>query len=288
MLRHNRLTAWLYLSPALLIMAVLLVYPVVNTIILSLFGPRSTKFVGFANYVELFSEPKMLIVFRNNAIWLLAFTAFTVLAGLALAILSDRVKYESIAKSIIFMPMAISAAGASVIWKFVYSYRPPGNAQIGLLNGIVTAFGGDPVAWLTRQPINNLYIVFVGVWMWTGFAMTVLSASYKGIPRDYFESARLSGANERQVLVYVILPMMRPTIIAVTTTIMVMVLKIFDFVYVMTNGNFNTEVIANRMFKAMFQYNFFGQASALAVILFVMTLPVIVANARRTAREGDR
>ena len=288
MLRHSKLTPWLYLSPALLVMGVLLMYPVINTIVLSFFGPRSERFVGIDNYVELFSDPRMLLVFRNNAIWLFAFTGFTVVAGLALAILADRVRYESVAKSVIFMPMAISAAGASVIWKFVYSYRPPGSEQIGLLNAIVTALGGEPVAWLVIQPVNNLFIIVVGVWMWTGFAMTVLSASYKGIPKDYVESARLAGANERQVLTYVILPMMWPTIVAVATTIMVIVLKIFDFVYVMTNGNFNTEVIANKMFKAMFRFNYFGQASALAVILFLLTLPVIVANARRTAQSERR
>jgi len=285
MLRHGKLTPWIYLSPALLVMGGLLVYPVINTIVLSLYGPHSQKFVGLSNFRELFSDPQMLLVFRNNIIWLFVFTAFTVAAGLALAILADRVRYERIAKSIVFMPMAISAAGASVIWKFVYSYRPPGTSQIGLLNAIVTAFGGEPVAWLVTQPVNNLFIIIVGAWMWTGFAMTVLSAAYKAIPGEFIEAARLSGASEWQVLRYVILPMMWGTIVAVTTTIMVIVLKIFDFVYVMTNGNFNTEVIANKMFKAMFQFGYFGQASALAVILFILTLPVIVANALRTARE---
>lgn len=284
-MRHGKLAPWGYLAPALLVVGALLVYPVVNTIIISLFGRRSEEFVGLANYVELLTDPQMLLVFRNNAIWLFAFTGFTVVCGLALAILADRVKYESIAKSLVFMPMAISAAGASVIWKFVYAYRPPGTGQIGLLNAIVTGLGGEPVSWLAVQPMNNLFIIIVGVWMWTGFSMTVLSAAYKNIPKQFIESGKLAGASETQMLRYVILPAMWPTIVAVTTTIMVIVLKIFDFVYVMTNGNFNTEVIANKMFKAMFRFNYFGQASALAVILFLLTLPVIIANTRRAARD---
>lgn len=284
-MRHTKLAPWAYLAPALLVVGALLVYPVVNTIIISFFGRRSDEFVGFANYVELFTDPKMLLVFRNNAIWLFVFTGFTVVCGLALAILADRVKYESVAKSLVFTPMAISAAGASVIWKFVYAYRPPGTGQIGLLNAIVTGLGGEPVSWLAVQPMNNLFIILVGVWMWTGFSMTVLSAAYKNIPTQFIESGKLAGASEAQMLRYVILPAMWPTIVAVTTTIMVIVLKIFDFVYVMTNGNFNTEVIANKMFKAMFRFNYFGQASALAVILFLLTLPVIIANTRRAARD---
>lgn len=284
-MRHGKLAPWAYLAPALLVVGALLVYPVVNTIIISFFGRRSDEFVGFANYVELFTDPQMLLVFRNNAIWLFVFTGFTVFCGLALAILADRVKYESIAKSLVFMPMAISAAGASVIWKFVYAFRPPGTGQIGLLNAIVTGLGGEPIPWLAVQPMNNLFIIIVGVWMWTGFSMTVLSAAYKNIPTQFIESGKLAGASEAQMLRYVILPAMWPTIVAVTTTIMVIVLKIFDFVYVMTNGNFNTEVIANKMFKAMFRFNYFGQASALAVILFLLTLPVIIANTRRAARD---
>lgn len=284
-MRHGKFAPWAYLAPALLVVGALLVYPVINTIIISFFGRRSEEFVGFANYFELFTDPQMLLVFRNNAIWLFAFTGFTVVCGLALAILADRVRYESVAKSLVFMPMAISAAGASVIWKFVYAYRPPGTGQIGLLNAIVTGLGGDPVPWLSVQPMNNLFIIIVGVWMWTGFSMTVLSAAYKNIPTQFIESGKLAGASEAQMLRYVILPAMWPTIVAVTTTIMVIVLKIFDFVYVMTNGNFNTEVIANKMFKAMFRFNYFGQASALAVILFLLTLPVIIANTRRAARD---
>lgn len=285
MLRHNKATPWFYLLPAFLLLGVLLVYPVLTTVILSFFGASSDEFVGLSNYIEIFTDRSMLLVFRNNAIWLFAFTAFTVFFGLTLAILADRVHYEKISKSIIFMPMAISAAGASVIWKFVYSFRPPGLEQIGLLNAIVSFLGGQPRAWLTIQPVNNLFIIIVGIWMWTGFAMTILSASYKNISPEYVEAARLVGANESQILRFIILPLMKPTIISVTITISVIVLKIFDFVYVMTNGNFNTEVIANKMFKSMFQFRYFGQASSLAVILFLLTLPIIIANTKSVSKQ---
>jgi alpha-glucoside transport system permease protein len=281
---------WLYLAPALLMLGIFLVYPTVHTVIISFSGPRSNEFVGLANYQRALTAKPMLIAFRNNAIWLVVFTAVTVSLGLLLAVLLDRVRYEVIAKSIVFLPMAISFVGAGVIWKFVYAYRPAGTPQIGFLNGIVNALGLQPVGWLIERPwINNLALIAVGIWVWTGFCMVILSAAYKGIPKEMIEAARIDGANEWQVFRYVTTPFLKSTIAVVTTTMIVFVLKVFDIVYVMTNGAYDTEVVANRMIKEMFLFRNYGLASAIAVILFLAILPAVVVNIRRfRAQEAVR
>ncbi len=285
-LRTSRLTPWLYVAPSLFILVFFLIYPSVHTFYLSFFGKRSVEFVGLRNYLYAFTNDSMIMAFRNNAIWAVSFTISTVSIGLILAVLLDRVRYEQIAKSFIFLPMAISMVGASVIWKFIYAYRPPEVSQIGLLNALLEFLGVQPVGWLIVRPWNNFFIIIVGVWMWTGFCMIVFSAAYKNIPRELMESARIDGASERQIFWSITLPLMRPTIAVVTTTVIVFVLKIFDLVYVMTNGNFDTEVIANRMYK-MFQYPDFGKASTLAVILLILITPMMVVNIRRFRRQGD-
>lgn len=274
------------MAPALLILLFFLIYPSIHTFYLSFLGRRSHEFVGLENYIYAFTSDSMVIAFRNNALWVVFFTALTVSMGLILAVLLDRVRYERIAKSLIFLPMAISMVGASVIWKFIYAYRPPGVPQIGLLNAIVDFFCGQPVGWLIEKPWNNFFIIIVGVWIWTGFCMVVFSASYKNISKELMESARIDGASEWQVFWRIVLPLMRPTIAMVATTMIVFVLKIFDLVYVMTNGNLDTEVIANRMYK-MFQYPDFGKASTLAVILVILVIPMMLVNLRgvRTQRE---
>lgn len=284
--QNHNLWAVLFLGPALLILAFILIYPTVRTGILSFMSQGLDKFVGLKNYIYAFTNRAMLISFRNNLLWLIVFTFSTVLLGLILAILTDRVKYEKLAKSIIFMPMAISFVGASIVWKFVYSYRPPGIEQIGFLNRIMILLGANPRGWLIQGPwLNNFALIFVGIWIWTGFCMMILSAAYKGIPEDLMDAARVDGANEWQTFWYVILPYMKSTIAVVATTMVVNVLKIFDIVYVMTNGNYQTEVIANRMFKEMFQYRNFGRASAIATILFLLIVPVIVFNIKRMKGE---
>ncbi len=285
-LRTGRLTPWLYVAPSLLILVFLLIYPSVHTFYLSFFGKRSLEFVGLRNYLYAFTNDSMIMAFRNNAIWVVSFAISTVSIGLILAVLLDRVRYEQIAKSVIFLPMAISMVGASVIWKFIYAYRPPEVSQIGLLNAVLEFLGVQPVGWLIVRPWNNFFIIIVGVWMWTGFCMVVFSAAYKNIPRELMESARIDGASECQIFWSITLPLMRPTIAVVTTTVIVFVLKIFDLVYVMTNGNLDTEVIANRMYK-MFQYPDFGKASTLAVILLILITPMMVVNIRRFRRQGD-
>jgi len=278
----------LYLAPALLFLAVFLIYPTVHTIILSFFGPRSQVFVGLYNYVRAFTSNTMLTAFRNNLFWLVVFTTFTVGLGLVLAVMLDRVRYETVVKSVIFLPMAVSFVAAGVIWKFIYAYRPAMAQQIGLLNAVVVALGGKPIGWLIERPwINNLALITVGIWVWTGFCMVIFSAAYKGIPRGSLEAARIDGANEWQIFWYVTVPYLKSTIAVVTTTMFVFVLKVFDIVYVMTNGAYDTEVIANRMYKEAFLYRNYGLASAVAVILLIAILPFVVINIRRFRTQEE-
>ncbi|QAA75948.1 MAG: ABC alpha-glucoside transporter, inner membrane subunit AglF [Candidatus Bipolaricaulis sibiricus] len=273
---------WLYLAPALLLLGVFLVYPSAETIRLSFYGPRSDTFVGVQNYVRAFTSRPMLIAFRNNLLWLGVFTLFTVGMGLVLAVLLDRVRYEAVIKSVIFLPMAISYVAAGVIWRFVYAFRPAVAPQIGLLNAIVVGLGGQPVGWLIQRPwVNNIALIVVGVWVWTGFCMVIISAAYKGIPREMQEAARIDGANEWQVFRHVTIPFLKSTLAVVTTTMIVFVLKVFDIVYMMTNGAYDTDVIANRMYNEMFQFSNYGMASAIAVILFLAIVPFLVLNVRR-------
>jgi alpha-glucoside transport system permease protein len=281
-MRKGRLLPWLYVGPTLLILAFFLVYPALNTLYLSLFDKHSENFVGLDNYVWALTSKEMLTAFRNNILWLVLFTALTVSLGLVLAVLLDRVRYEAVAKSIVFLPMAISFVGAGVIWKFMYAFRPANVPQIGLLNAILRNFTNlDPIGWIVNRMTNNFALIVVGIWIWTGFCMVILSAAYKGIPRELLEAARVDGANEWQVFWGITIPLMKPTIAVVATTMVINVLKVFDIVYVMTNGAFGTEVIANRMYKEMFQFRSFGRASAIAVILLVAIIPVMLVNIRR-------
>jgi alpha-glucoside transport system permease protein len=281
-MKKRSVLPWLYIGPALLILAFFLVYPALNTLYLSLFDKHSENFVGLDNYVWALTSKEMLTAFRNNILWLVLFTALTVSLGLVLAVLLDRVRYEAAAKSIIFLPMAISFVGAGVIWKFMYAFRPANVPQIGLLNAILRNFTNlDPIGWIVNRTTNNFALIAVGIWIWTGFCMVILSAAYKGIPKELLEAARVDGANEWQVFWGITIPMMKPTIAVVATTMVINVLKVFDIVYVMTNGAFGTEVIANRMYKEMFQFRSFGRASAIAVILLLAIIPVMVVNIRR-------
>jgi len=278
----KKITPWLYISPAAFLLFFFLVYPSINTIYISFFDYNSEIFMGIKNYLYCFTNEIMLNSFRNNALWVVLFVPLTLSLGLIIAVLADRVKYESIVKSIIFMPMAISFVGAGVIWKFVYAYRPASSAQTGILNAIRSFFNFDPLPWLIIRPwLNNFCLIMVGVWIWTGFCMVILSASYKGIPRELLEAARVDGATEFKIFWKIILPLMQPTLAVVATTMTINVLKVFDIVYVMTNGNYNTEVVANRMYKEMFIFRNYGRASAIAVILLMLIIPMIIINIKR-------
>ncbi|MDR5683257.1 MAG: sugar ABC transporter permease [Armatimonadota bacterium] len=280
---QRRVRPWVWVGPALVFLTVFLVYPTVNTFVLSLRNANGTQWVGLANYVFAFTDREMLIAFRNNMIWLAFFTGLTVSAGLLIAVLAERVRYESIAKGIVFLPMALSFVAAGVIWKFVYEFRPAGTPQIGTLNAVLTGLvpGFQPRAWLVNAPENNFFLVLVGVWMWTGFCAVILSAALKGVPTEVLEAGRVDGAGEVRLFWQITLPMIASTVAVVATTMVITSLKVFDVVYVMTNGNFGTEVIANRMYKELFNIRHFGRASAIAIVLFLAILPVMVANIRR-------
>jgi alpha-glucoside transport system permease protein len=285
----RRARPWLWLLPAAAFLLLFLVYPVVQTVLLSLYDASSVHFVGLANYAYVFTDGSMLSAMRNNLIWLVFFTLITVTLGLLVAVLTDRVPYESAAKGIIFLPMAISFVAAGVIWKFMYDYRPPGTPQTGTLNAALTAFGAEPHAWLIDAPGNNLALVAVAVWTWTGFCAVILSAGLKGIPPDVLEASRVDGASEWQIFRYVIVPLISPTIAVVTTTMIIFALKAFDVVYVMTNGNYDTDVIANVMYKQLFNYRDFGRSAAIAVVLLLAIVPVMFFNVSRfRAQEEQR
>lgn len=285
--KTGALTSLFYVGPAVFLILVFLVYPALHTFVLSLMDRRSENFVGLENYKYVFTSQTMKQAFTNNLLWVVFFTAGTVGLGLLFAILVDRVKYESAAKSIIFMPMAVSFVGAGVVWKFMYNYKPASADQIGLLNQILVIFGFEPKGWLLEYPLNNFALIVVGLWIWTGYCMVILSAAYKGIPKELIEAGQVDGANEWQVFRHIIVPEMRPALSMVITTMLVNVLKIFDIIYVMTNGNYRTEVIANRMYKEMFQFSNPGRASAIAVVLFLIIIPIMYANIRQKLRgEG--
>jgi alpha-glucoside transport system permease protein len=274
---------WLWIGPAIILLTFYLIYPTLNTIYISFFNANSTAFVGTANYSYSFSNPAMLLAIRNNVLWLVFFTLLTVSFGFIIALLADRVRYESGIKALIFLPMAISYVASGIIWKLMYQYDPPIRAQTGTVNAFIDAVvpGYEPVAWLITQPINNFALILIGVWMWTGFATVILSAGLKSIPEEILEAARIDGAGELQILRHITVPMMSSTIAVVATTMVINVLKVFDIPYIMTNGNFGTEVIALRMYKEMFNIRHFGRASAIAVILFLAIVPIMIYNIKR-------
>lgn len=284
---QERVRPYVFVGPALVILSVFLVYPAINTTILSFKDATSDTFVGLDNYKFVFSDPAMLRSIRNTLGWVIAIPLFTVGVGLAFATLADRLQRgEAFAKSLIFLPMAVSFVGASIVWRFVYSFRPEGfGSQIGLLNGIMVSLGKQPVAWLQEAPWNNLLLMVVMVWLQTGFAMVILSAAIKAVPDDILEAARIDGAREIQVFWRVIVPSIMSTIVVVTTTMVINAMKIFDIIWVMTNGQNGTEVIAERMLRWFFKFRDNGKGAAIAVVLFLAVIPIMVLNVRRFREE---
>jgi alpha-glucoside transport system permease protein len=291
-MRQGRIAPWIYLLPALVVMTIFIIYPGFNTLYLSLRNATDTTWASeacvtgqpcwgiFENYRYGLTSSIMLTAFGNNLKWILLMVTGTVGLGLMIAVLADRVRYESIAKAIIFMPMAISFVGAGVIWKFVYDYGT-GPRQIGLLNALVVSLGGQPVSWLTEPQINTVALILVGVWMWTGFCMTILAAAIKGVPSEMLEAARVDGASEWVAFWRITIPVIMPTVTVVITTMVINVLKIFDIVYVMTGGNYDTEVIANRMYQEQYSSLQTGRAAAIAMVLIVVIIPAMIFNIRR-------
>ncbi len=303
-MKQGRVVPWFYLTPALLLMSFFIVYPMFNTLRISLQDKDGNQSAAamcregqpcwgiFENYryaltAELdMSSPEAAwssfwtSSYGNNIKWVVLMVSGTVSLGMLMAVLADRVRYESIAKAIIFMPMAISFVGAGVIWRFVYAFGTS-QVQIGLLNAIVTRFGYDPIAWLSTPQLNTLMLIIVGIWIWTGFSMTILAAALRGVPEELHEAARIDGANEFRVFRQITVPLIMPTIIVVVTTMVINVLKLFDLVYVMTGGNFGTDVIANRMYTEMYVNFNPGRGTAVAVVLIVLIIPFIYVNIRR-------
>jgi len=298
-MKQGTLTPWLYLAAALIIMLVFIVYPTINTAVLSLRDKTGTQSAAvdcvpgqacwgvFDNYHYALTDSEMVQALRNNALWILLTVPGTVGAGLLFAVLTDRVRYERLAKTIIFLPMAISFVGAGVIWRFVYYLEAGGGSQIGVLNAIITALGGQPIAWLTNRSwiVNNTSLWIVWIWLWSGFCMTIISAALKGVPAELLEAARVDGATEWHVFWRIMFPIILPTITVVATTMVINVLKVFDIVFVMTNGLNGTEVIANRMFKFIVTNQ--GRSMAMAVLLIALTIPIMIINVRRF-REQER
>ncbi len=280
---RDSLRPYVFITPAFLILLVYIIYPTIRTVYISFFdfqrGGVPENF-GLQNYVRAFTNPALLVALRNNLLWLIFVPLVSVSIGLVVAVLVDRIKWERFAKSLIFLPMAISFVGASVIWRFIY-YRAPFGEQIGLLNAILVATGNDPVGWLRLEPWNNFLLIVIMIWLQTGFAMVILSSAVKGVPSSLIEAARIDGAGEFRIFFQVIIPFVSGTILTVTTTIVILVLKVFDVVFVMTSGRFNTEVVANMMYNQMFIQGTYGRGAALAVIIFIAVTPVMIHNIRK-------
>lgn len=282
----RRLQPVLFVGPAILMLVWALVLPTIRTLILSFYDEASINFVWFENFKYVFTNEGMLVVFRNNLMWMFFGTLFTASAGLLIAVLADRSKFESFAKALIFMPMAISFVGAGVIWNFVYSVKPVDAPQIGLLNSLVVFFGGQPQAWTAFfQPWNNFFLILIVIWLQTGYAMVLFSAAIKGVSTEILEAARVDGATELQVFFRIMIPQIMGTIITVSTTIIIFTLKIFDVVIVMTGGQYGTSVIATEFYRQYFTYNNNGVGSAIAIVLLIAVTPVMAYNLRQFAQR---
>jgi alpha-glucoside transport system permease protein len=281
---RETLRPYVFVGPALLLLTVFLIYPVINTIVLSFKDRAEQDFVGLENYEFVFTDESMLRAIRNSALWIVIVPLVAVTIGLVFATLADRLgRGEAAAKSLIFLPMAISFVGAAVTWRLIYSFRPEGfGTNIGLLNAIRDGLGQDPVRWLQEKPWNNLLLMVIMIWMQTGFAMVVLSAAIKAIPEEIIEAARIDGASEFQVFRRIMVPNILPTIVVVTTYMIINALKVFDIVFVIGSAETNgTEVIAERMIDWSFISNHSGRAAAIAVVLFVAIIPVMLWNVRQ-------
>jgi alpha-glucoside transport system permease protein len=274
-----------FLAPAIILLAIGLIYPAIRTTGLA-FLDKTGDF-SWANFIWLFTQPAALRTLVNTIIWVALVPTLSTALGLLYAVFIDKSRGERIYKALVFMPMAISFVGAGIIWKFVYEYKSAGREQIGLLNALVVAFDGDPVQWLQTDPINTFLLIIVMIWIQTGFAMVVLSAAIKGIPTEQIEAAQLDGTNPLQRFRNVTIPGIRGSLVVVLTTISIATLKVFDIVRTMTAGNFNTSVIANEMYTQAFRASEVGRGSALAVILFVLVLPIVIYNVNIMRKQRE-
>jgi alpha-glucoside transport system permease protein len=277
-----------FVLPAALLISFGLLYPGIRTIFESFKNAAGTEYVGIDNYKEIFTNSGLLIVLRNTAIWVIVTPVVATLIGLVYAVLIDKARIEAVAKALIFLPMAISLVGASIIWKFVYDYRSTENVQIGLANQILKSLGFDTYRFLLTEPWNTFFLIVIMIWVQAGFAMTVLSASIKAIPDDIVEAARLDGVSGIRMFRYITVPSIRPALIVVLTAISITTLKVFDIVRTTTGGNFNTSVLANEFYTQSFRSFNNGLGAALAVLLFILVIPIVVYNIRQMRKLEAR
>ncbi|WP_341973836.1 sugar ABC transporter permease [Microbacterium sp. LWO13-1.2] len=275
-----------FMAPAMLLLLVGLILPSLQTMVTSFMNSSGKDFVGLANYAWIFTQPDGIRVVLNTVVWVLLTPTVSTIVGLAYAVFIDKTRGEKIYKVLVFMPMAISFVGAGIIWRFMYEYRGKEFDQIGLLNQLVVWFGGEPQQWLLNPPLNTLFLIVVLIWVQTGFAMVVLSASIKGVPAELLEAAELDGANAWQRFKSVTIPAIRPALIVVLTTISIASLKVFDIVRTMTGGNYDTSVLANEMYTQFTKFEG-GRSAALAVILFILVLPIVIYNARQIQKQRE-
>jgi alpha-glucoside transport system permease protein len=281
----KRMRPYVWVFPAVAFATVFMVLPTINTIIISFQNARGEP-VGLDNYIFFFTNPETLTSLKNNVLWLVFFTGFVVVLGLFISILFDRVRYESIAKTAVFLPLPISAVAASIIWKFMFEFQPAGQVQTGTLNAALGVVGFEPIAWLINNTTNNPALIAVGVWTATGFAMVIISAALKGISNDLLEAARVDGANELQVLRNITIPLLWPTLTVITTTMIITALKVFDIVYVLTSGAFGTDVIARQLFQRVANSDY-GRAAAVGVVLLLAVMPVLLFNIKSFRQQEE-
>jgi alpha-glucoside transport system permease protein len=286
---EHRIKPYLYILPAYLAITIYLIYPTIDSVIKSFQDRTSEEWVGLQNYTDLLTDSGFQQTILNTVLWMLFVPAACIVIGLAVAVLADRLNPngEKFTKTIIFLPMAISAVGAATVWSFIYEFRPAGQPQVGLQNAIITALGFDPVAWLevSEFHVNSFFLMAVLLWAQVGFSMVLLSAAVKGVPIDTLEAARIDGASERQIFFRVVIPQIKGTIITVFITVLISVMKIFDIVYVMTNGNFNTNVLGNEFFNQLYTNFNSGSASAIVVILMLAVVPIMWYQVRHFKAE---
>lgn len=290
---EDRVKPWVFAGPAILAIGVYLIYPALTTIQYSFANDQSTAYVGLQNYVDLLTDKSFLQALGNNLLWIIIVPALTVALGLGVAVLADRLRPrgEKFSKTLIFLPMAISMVGAATIWNFVYQYQPEGSPQTGLLNAIAGLFGAGPVAWLQTSTLhlNSLLLMVILIWTQVGYAMVLLSAAIKAVPEDTVEAGRIDGAGERRIFFSIVVPQIWATVTTVFITVLIGVMKIFDIVYVSTNGQFNTDVIGRRFYDELFTQRNNGYAATIVVILMVAVIPVLVYQVRQfRAEEATR
>ncbi|MDG1817124.1 MAG: sugar ABC transporter permease [Aquiluna sp.] len=280
-----------FLTPALVLVTLVLLVPIVQTFIWSFMDKRVENYVGFDNYVALFTDPNFLSVLVNNFLWVLVVPAITVAIGTAVATLTNQVgpTREKIFKTLIFMPMSISFVAAATIWSLTYAYVPPGRPEVGVLNSIMIGLGLEAQPWLTISDgrLNTFLLMAVLVWLQVGYSMVIISAAIKAVPEETLEAARLDAANAWQVFRHVILPQVWGSIMAVFVTVLILVMKIFDVVLAMTGGNFDTSVLALEWFRVFFESREIGPASAIVVVLFVLIVPLMYVQIRTVKQQEE-